>query len=122
MAQHTLVDTNVLYGAFQKQDQFHDEALAIVKGADARDLPVCIVLDFVVAETMNALTQELAHEETTEALSKLRQSAGFDVRRTANEVWTVGLGVYERYAHLSLVDAILVAYARRNGHTVSLLV
>ena len=102
----------LLYGAFQRRDQFHDEALAIVKGADARDLPVCVVLDFVLAETMNALTQEIAHEETTEALSKLRQSSGFDVRRTANGVWTVGLGVYEQYSHLSLVDAMLVAYAR----------
>ncbi len=110
MAQHALVDTNVLYGAFQKRDQFHDEALSIVKGADARDLPVCVVLDFVIAETMNALTQEIAHEETIEALSKLRQSSGFEVRRTPNGVWAAGLGVYEQYAHLSLVDAILAAY------------
>jgi predicted nucleic acid-binding protein len=27
-------------------------------------------------------------------------------------VWVVGLGVYEQYAHLSFVDAILAAYAR----------
>jgi predicted nucleic acid-binding protein len=112
VAQHALVDTNVLYGAFQQRDQFHDESLPIVKGADARDLPVCVVLDFVLAETMNALTQELAHRETTEALSMLRESTGFEIRRTTNEIWAIGLGVYEGYAHLSLVDAILVAYAR----------
>jgi predicted nucleic acid-binding protein len=115
VAQHALVDTNVLYGAFQQRDQFHDEALSIMKGADARDLPVCVVLDLVLAETMNALTQEIAHQETTEALSKLRQSSGFDVRRTPNGISTVGLGVYEQHAHLSLVDAVLVAYARETG-------
>ncbi|GAA0477931.1 PIN domain-containing protein [Halococcus dombrowskii] len=112
MVQHALVDTNVLYGALQKRDQFHEEGLAIVTAADAHDLPVCIVLDFVLAETMNALTQELAHEETTEALSMVRESAGFEIRRTTNEVWATGLGVYEAHAHLSLVDAMLVAYAR----------
>jgi len=110
-----LVDTNVLYGAFQKRDQFHDEALPIVKGADARTLPICVVLDFVLAETMNALTQELVHEETMKALSMLRESAGFEIRRTTNEVWTAGLGAYGQYAHLSLVDAILTAYARETG-------
>lgn len=110
MAQQSLVDTNVLYGAFQRRDQFHDEALSIVKAADARDLPVCVVLDFVLAETMNALTQEITHKETTEALSKLRQSSGFEVRRTPNRIWTAGFGMYEQYAHLSLVDAILAAY------------
>lgn len=112
MAQEALVDTNVLYGAFQRRDQFHDEALPIVKGADSHALPTCVVLDFVLAETMNALTQELAHEETTKALSMLRESSGFEIRRTTNEVWNSGLGVYERYAHLSLVDAVLTAYAR----------
>jgi predicted nucleic acid-binding protein len=112
VAQHALVDTNVLYGAFQQRDQFHDEGLSIATAADARDLPTCVVLDFVLAETMNALTQELAHEETTEALSMVRESAGFEIRRTTNEVWATGLGVYEGHAHLSLVDAILVAYAR----------
>lgn len=112
MTQYALVDTNVLYGAFQKRDQFHDEALSIVTAADVHDLPVCVVLGFVVAETMNALTQELAHEETTTALSMLRESTGFDIRRTTNEAWTTGLGVYEGGVHLSLVDAILVAYAR----------
>lgn len=111
MAQEALVDTSVLYGAFQKRDQFHEEALPIVKGADSRALPICVVLDFVLAETMNALTQELAHEETTKALSMLRTSSGFEIRRTTNEVWNIGLGVYEQYAHLSLVDAVLTAYA-----------
>lgn len=114
MVQHALVDTNVLYGALQKRDQFHEQGLAIVMAADARDLPVCIVLDFMLAETMNALTQKLAHEETTEALSMVRESAGFEIRRTTNEIWATGLGVYEAYAHLSLVDAILVAYARES--------
>ena len=112
MAQHALVDTNVLYGAFQRRDQFHDEALPIVKGADSRALPVCVVLDFVLAETMNALTLNIAHDETIEALSMLRSSAGFEIQRTDDDVWTAGLGVYEAQAHLSFVDSVLVAYAR----------
>lgn len=113
MAQHALVDTNVLYGAFQRRDQFHDEGLAIVKGADSRTLPVCIVLGFVLAETMNALTLDVAHDETIEALSMLRASAGFEIQRADDDVWTAGLGVYEAQAHLSLVDSVLVAYARK---------
>ncbi|WP_273835309.1 hypothetical protein [Halococcus sp. PRR34] len=73
MAQHALVDTNVLYGAFQQRDQFHDEGLSIVTAADARDLPVCVVLDFVLAETMNALTQERAHAGTRSRRNALTQ-------------------------------------------------
>lgn len=111
VAQHALIDTGVVYGAFQRRDQFHEEGLAIVQAADGNDLPRCVVLDFVLAETMNALTQELAYEETKTALSMLQQSSGLLIRRTNQQAWNSGLRRYESHAHFSLVDAILVAYA-----------
>lgn len=115
MAQHALIDTGVVYGAFQRQDQFHEEGLAIVQSADAGDLPVCVVLDFVLAETMNGLTQELAYEDTIEALSMIQHSSGLTIQRTSQQVWTRGLSEYETHAHLSLVDAILAAYAHEQA-------
>lgn len=112
MSQQALVDTGVVYAAFDRRDQYHDTGLAIVRGADDRSLPRLVVLDFVLAETMNALTRQLEHEEAVAALSMLERSVGFDVRRTNDRIWDRGLAGYEDYAHLSLVDALLVAFAR----------
>lgn len=110
-AQHALIDTGVVYGAFQRHGQFHEEGLEIVQAADAGDLPQCVILYFVLAETMNGLTQELTYEETIKTLSMIKQSSGFTIERTSQQVWTSGRSRYETHAHLSFVDAILVAYA-----------
>lgn len=115
MGQQALVDTGVVYGAFHRRDQYHETGLAIVRDADEGALPQLIVLDFVLAETMNALTRQLAPDESREALSMLEASAGFDVVRTSATVWARGRTTYSRLDHLSFVDALLVAFARERG-------
>lgn len=45
----------------------------------------------------------------------LQQSVGFEIERTSQQVWNSGLDRYETYAQLSLVDAILVAYAHKQA-------
>lgn len=113
--QRALVDTGVLYAAFDRRDRHHDTGLAIVRAADARELPELVVPDFVLAETMNALTQRLSHEATLEAVDRLERSVGFTIERTTNPVWARGRSVYERRSQLSYVDAIIVAWAKEHG-------
>lgn len=114
MAQRAIVDTGVLYAAFHRRDEFHDTGLAIVRGADAGELPQLHVLDFVLAETMNALTTRLAPTDSRTALDMLETSTGFDLTRTSNAVWARGLAIYRDVDPLSLVDAVLVAFAREH--------
>ncbi len=112
--QTALLDTVVLYGALVRGDQHHDAALPILQGMDDGDLPVGTVLDFVYAETFNALNRRLSHEDCVEAAELVEGSAGFQVERTNREVWTRGNQTYRRQPHLSFVDALEVAYAREN--------
>lgn len=107
-----LVDSNVVYGAFHRRDQYHDEALAIVRAADRGELPELVLVDFVLVEVMNGLTNVIAHEETETALDMLEESVGFRVERTPDRTWFRGIAVYREEGHLSLADAILVAHAR----------
>jgi len=107
-----LVDTVVLYGALNRGDQHHDDALPIFEAMDAGELPTGVILDFVYAETFNALTQSLSHEDCTEASEIIERSAGFRLERTNRDVWRAAHRVYEEEAHLSFVDSVLVAYAR----------
>jgi predicted nucleic acid-binding protein len=112
VAQHALVDTNVLYGAFQRRDQFHDDGLAIVRAADRGELPTLVFPDFVLAEVMNALTLELDHDDSMTALSMVEESDGFRIQRTPNPVWMLAFDVYATEDQLSFVDSILAAYGR----------
>jgi len=107
-----LIDTVVLYGALNREDGHHDDALPIFEAMDAGELPVGIVLDFVYAETFNALTRSLAHEDRLKAAEILEKSAGFRVERANHDVWRNAHGVYEENPHLSFVDSVLVAHGR----------
>lgn len=114
MAQRALVDTGVIYSAFHRQDEFHETGLAIVRDADQHALPQLIVLDFVLAETMNALTQQLVPEDAQAALEMLESSTGFELARTSATVWARGIDVYKRIDRLSFVDSLLVAFCREH--------
>ncbi|MDZ7688876.1 MAG: PIN domain-containing protein [Halobacteriales archaeon] len=113
--QKTLIDTVVLYGALNRRDEHHGAALSIFEKMDNGNLPVGVVLDLVYAETFNALTRSLSHEDCLEAAEVLERSAGFRVERINRDVWRASHGVYEENAHLSFVDSVLVAYARESN-------
>lgn len=115
MAQHALADTNVLFGAFDRRDQFHEVALPLVNAADRGELPMLVIIDFVLAETMNALNESISHAEVLRAMSMLEASTGFVFRRTSEEVWRRGSSIFETYEHLSFVDSMLVSQARCDG-------
>lgn len=112
MAQQALVDTGVIYSAFHRRDEHHETGLRIVKDADSGRLPQLVVLDFVLAETMNALTHLLVPAQATEALSMLKASDGFDIVRINTAVWSAGQEIFTRIDPLSFVDSLLVAFAR----------
>ena len=56
-----LVDTTVLFAAAYQPDGAHDDGLGIVHGVDTADLPEAVVLDYVLAETLNGLTTHAGH-------------------------------------------------------------
>ncbi|WP_247730530.1 type II toxin-antitoxin system VapC family toxin [Halovivax limisalsi] len=117
-----LADTRVLYAAFDRRDNRRDTGLAILRDADAGRLPVLVIPDVVVAETMNALTQRVAHDATVDAIERLEESAGFAIRRTTEQQWAMGREIYERHPPLSYVDSVLVARCREREHRARLLV
>jgi predicted nucleic acid-binding protein len=51
-----LVDTTVLFAAAHRRDSAHEDALPILQGIDTGALPEAVVLEYVLAETLNGLT------------------------------------------------------------------
>lgn len=53
---HALIDTTVLFAAATQRDSAHVVPLPNLQGIDDGSLPETIVLDYVLAETLNGLT------------------------------------------------------------------
>lgn len=112
--QRVLVDTSVLYAAAYGRDENHDRGLAILQGFDAGELPEPVVLDFVLAETLNGLTIHAGHDAAVDFLDRIEANERFHVERPAAHVLAAAKDHFRAHARLSFVDAVLLASARRS--------
>ncbi|RLM32595.1 type II toxin-antitoxin system VapC family toxin (plasmid) [Haloarcula sp. KBTZ06] len=110
-----VVDTGVLIGMADADDQHHDTAMEIVRGMDHGDLPTGHVTNYVALETLNWIHNRKRQQKAVETYERLNQSAGFEVRQAAQKDFTNALDLFETYDGLSLGDATIAAYMQREG-------
>jgi predicted nucleic acid-binding protein len=110
-----LVDTTVLFAASYRRDGAHDEALPILRGIDAADLPEAVILDYVLAETLNGLTTHAGHAAAVDFLDRIEENARFHVDSLTADELASAKAIFRRYEGFSLVDAAIVAYMQAEG-------
>jgi len=110
-----LVDTTVLFGAVYRRDSAHENALPILRGIDDGSLPEAVVLDYVLAETLNGLTTHAGHEAAVDFLDRIEENAYFHVDSLSTDMLATGKALFRRYDQLSFVDASIVAYMQAEG-------
>lgn len=110
-----LVDTTVLFAAAYRRDGAHDDALPILQGVDAAELPEAVVLDYVLAETVNGLTTHAGHSAAVDFLDRVEENARFHVEFLTADAFATAKGLFRQYERFSLVDACIVAYMRTEG-------
>ena len=111
----TVVDTGILIGMADTDDQHHDIALEIVQAMDHGDLPTGRVTNYIVLETLNWIHTRKRHEKAVETYARLNQSAGFEVLQTAQKDFSRAVELFETYEGLSFGDATIAAYMEREG-------
>lgn len=110
-----LVDTAVLIGMADADDQHHEVATEIVRGMDHGELPTGRVTDYVVLETLNWIHNCRHHETARGLYSRLNESAGFEIHHAAQKDFTRAVELFETYDGLSFGDASIAAYMQREG-------
>jgi len=109
----TIVDTGVLIGLADVDDDHHDTAMEIVRRMDHGDLPTGQVTNYIVLETLNWIHSRKRHEKAIETYERLNQSAGFEVLHAAQKDFSSALDLFETYDGLSFGDATVAAYMQR---------
>ncbi|MBX0297380.1 type II toxin-antitoxin system VapC family toxin [Haloarcula nitratireducens] len=108
-----VVDTGVLIGMADTEDQHHDVAMGIVRGMDHGELPTGRVTNYILLETLNWIHSRKRHGTAIETYRRLNQSAGFEVLQAAQKDFTSAVSLFETYDGLSFGDATIVAYMHR---------
>jgi predicted nucleic acid-binding protein len=108
-----VVDTGVLIGMADIDDQHHDVAMEIVRGMDHGDLPTGRVTNYVALETLNWIHNRKRHQKAVDTYERLNQSAGFEILHAAQKDFTNAVTLFQTYEELSLGDATIAAYLLR---------
>ena len=109
----TLVDTGVLIGAADTDDQHHETALGIVNAIDLGDLPTARVTNYVVLETLNWIHQRKEHSTAVDFYQRLTESAGFEVVQCAQKDYQRAVELFNTYGRPAFGDATIAAYMER---------
>jgi len=110
-----VVDTGVLVGMADVEDEHHDTAMEIVRGMDHGDLPTGRVTNYIALETLNWIHNRKRHEKAVETYERLNQSAGFEILHAAQKDFTSALSLFQTYDSLSFGDATIAAYMQREN-------
>lgn len=110
-----LIDTTVLFAAAYQQDGAHDDALPILQGIDSTALPEAVVLDYVLAETLNGLTTHAGHDAATDFLDRVEKNARFHIESLTTDAFATAKALFRQFDRFSFVDACLVAYMQAEG-------
>ena len=110
-----VVDTNVLVGMADDDDEHHDVGMEIVREMDHGDLPTGRVTNYIVLETLNWIHNRKRHEKAVETYERLNQSAGFEVLHAAQKDFPSAVDLFQTYDGLSFGDATIAAYMQREG-------
>lgn len=111
-----VVDTTVLFAAAYRRDATHETCLDILRSIDDGTLPEVVVLDYVLAETLNGLTRKSSHDAATDFLDRLERNGQFVFDRPSNGQVTHAKSLFRRRPSLSLVDSAITTYMNANGH------
>ena len=110
-----LLDTSVLFAAAYRRDTAHDAALPILQGVDDGSLPEAVVLDYVLAETLNGLTTHAGHDAAVDFLDRIEENTYFHIDSLTADALATGKALFRQHEPFSFVDACIVAYMQTEG-------
>jgi len=110
-----LVDTTVLFAAAYRRDSAHDDALPILRGIDTADLPEAVIVDYVLAETLNGLTTHAGHDAAVDFLDRVEENTRFHVESLTADAFATAKALFRQHERFSFVDACIVAYMQMEG-------
>lgn len=110
-----LIDTTVFFAAAYRRDSAHDDALPVLRGIDDGSLPEAVVLDYVLAETLNGLTTHAGHDAAVDLLDRIEENAHFYIDSLNTNGLATGKALFRQHRPLSFVDACIIAYMQTEG-------
>lgn len=108
-----VVDSNILIGIADSDNQQYDVAMDIVHAMDHGKLPTGRVTNYMILEVLNWIHTRQRHDKAVETHARLKESAGFEIHQAAQKDFHRAVDCFTSYESLSFGDATIAAYMER---------
>jgi hypothetical protein len=77
----------------------------VLHGIDDGTLPEAVVLDYVLAETLNGLTTHAGHDAAVDLLDRIEENTRFHIDTHTTDALATGKALFRQHEPFSFVDA-----------------
>ena len=105
----TLVDSNVLIGAFNPKDEFHKPAARILSQIEQGKVDKPIITDYILDEVLTFVRRRLGFDKSLEVLESFLSSDTLGIEKVDEREFQAGIIIFEKNRRLSFTDAVSVA-------------
>ena len=74
-----------------------------------------MILDYVLAETLNGLTTHAGHDAAVDFLDRVEENTRFHIDSLTADTFATAKSLFRQYERFSFVDAAIVAYMQAEG-------
>lgn len=110
-----VVDSNILYGWRNANDEHHDVGKSIIDASKQERFPTLRIPHVFYLEAIKHVHDELGYTETLETIEMIRDAPQLSVIGLRDQDYNLGTALFRLHSGLELPDAIVVAYMRREG-------
>lgn len=110
-----VVDSNILYGWRNANDQHHAPARRIITATTDPRFPTLQIPRVFYQETIKHVHNELGYRDAIRTVEMIRDAPQLSVIDLRSEDYNMGKALFRAHDDLELPDATVVAYMRRNG-------
>lgn len=110
-----VVDANVLFGAFNRNDQYHGTGLDLLRAFDRQELPRANITTLILPEVLNPIRKRKGHAYAVDTLNRLSESVGFAVQHPTQKEIAQGEALFREREGAEYTDCVTVSYMRNRG-------
>lgn len=107
-----VVDSNVLYGRFNTQDELHEQAREIFDAMDRATLPQGVIVSTALPEVLNPAQKQAGQAAATDFLNRIQRSSGFTVEWLSRDSYEKALGERKSRSGVEFTDVAIAQFMR----------
>jgi len=105
-----IVDSNVLYGRFNTQDELHEQAREIFDAMDRATLPEGVIVSTALPEVLNPAQKQAGQAAAMDFPDRIQRSSGFTIEWLSRDSYEKALAEWKSRTGVEFTDVAITQF------------